>query len=289
MPNPPLPLPEEPGKPDDAALLWRDDPKTNQPTKTPASIRDVPGASYDLIEPKPGEAPSPGRSGPPPAEEDLSSRGSRREQDETAGDVVDMIYTRWAEWRPAIFRLVGLALGTLTLAYFSLDLGSFEITAAILLGGMLAGVVLSYPILVTLERPVRFTPEQAVRDYYGSLSHHVPQVRRMWLLLSRGGRQSSRFASLEGFQRYWETRLSELRGNAISAWTPLVFEVIEYDAEKSAERDALTARFSVRISARGQRSDGPLTTIPVKARLLRGPDRQWYLCDGMLPEIAPKS
>ena len=26
------------------------------------------------------------------------------------------------------------------------------------------------------------TPEQAVKDYFAALSHHVPHYRRMWLL-----------------------------------------------------------------------------------------------------------
>ena len=60
-------------------------------------------------------------------------------------------------------------------------------TGLILLVGGLGAVVLSYPILITLERPVRITPEQAARDYFGALSHHFPHYRRMWLLLSARG------------------------------------------------------------------------------------------------------
>ena len=81
---------------------------------------------------------------------------------------------QWAAWVTFIVLLVSFGLGTEHLGILLLTL---------LLGGMVA-VVLSYPILITLERPVRITPEQALRDYYGSLSHHLPHFRRMWLLLS---------------------------------------------------------------------------------------------------------
>lgn len=303
MPHPPQPTPEEPDDHDDAALLWSDEPESptrasSAPNPNPAAPRVAPGESYDLTEPEPGvegDAPRGRRPVPPPIDDDDEPpvrRPSRRPEEEDAGgdrardgdDVVDVVYSRWAEWRSTILRLAALGVGTLILAYFSLDLGSFEVTAVLLLLAMALGVVLAYPILVTLEPPLRLTPEQAVRDYFGALEHYIPQTRRMWLLLSRGGRQSSRFASFEGFQRYWDTRLAALRGSDLSSWTPLVFEVVEYRGDKSAGLDEVTARFTVRVSARGHRADGPIASIPVQSRLMRGPDRQWYLRDGMLPE-----
>ncbi len=287
MPNPPLPSPEEPTEPDDAALLWQDESDAKPVDEAPMEPRGAPGESYDLTElASGGEGAAPARRPVPlPLDDSPGRRGSLDAGGGEPEDVVDVIYTRWAEWRATILRLVGVALATLFVAYFSLDLGWFGVTGAVLLIGMAAGLVLSYPMLVTLERPVRFTPEQTLRDYYGSLEHYIPQVRRMWLLLSRDGRQSSRFASFEGYQRYWETRLASLRGANLSAWTPLVFEIVDYEGEKSGDLDALSARFRVRVSARGHRAEGPIATIPVKARLMRGPDRQWYLRDGMLPEV----
>ena len=75
----------------------------------------------------------------------------------------------------------------------------------------MVAVVLSYPILITLERPVRITPEQALRDYYGALSHQLPHFRRMWLLLSTAGRISTAYGSFEGFKAYWKDRLATMR------------------------------------------------------------------------------
>ena len=73
--------------------------------------------------------------------------------------------------------------------------------------GAVGAITLSYPILITLERPVRVTPEQALRDYYAALSHHLPHFRRMWLLLSTAGRISNAYGSFEGFKAYWTDRL----------------------------------------------------------------------------------
>jgi hypothetical protein len=146
---------------------------------------------------------------------------------------------------------------------------------------------LSYPILITLERPVRVTPEQAVRDYFSALSHHVPHFRRMWLLLSTAGRVSTAYGSFEGFKGYWKDRLSQLRQGRASALTPLVFEVVNFKAEKSAGRVRIDASFSVNISVRGQRPAGAIHAIPVSISLVRGPDNMWYLENGTLPRGEP--
>ncbi len=152
----------------------------------------------------------------------------------------------------------------------------------LIIGGLVTAV-LSYPILITLERPVRVTPEQAARDYFSALSHHVPHFRRMWLLLSTAGRVSTAFGSFEGFKGYWKDRLSQLHQGHAGPFTPLVFEVINFKGDKSAGRVRIAASFSVSISVRGQRPAGAIHTIPVSISLVRGPDNMWYLEDGTLP------
>jgi hypothetical protein len=127
------------------------------------------------------------------------------------------------------------------------------------------------------------TPEQAVRDYYHSLEHHVPHHRRMWLLLSAAGRISGDFGSFEGFRRYWQRRLADLRGNRVAASTPLVFEIENFKSDRSEDKRTADARFTVVVAARGRRAEGPIATIPVTATLARGPDNQWYLDRGTLP------
>ena len=115
---------------------------------------------------------------------------------------------------------------------------------------------MSYPILITLERPVRITPEQAVRDFYGALSHHHPHFRRMWLLLSTAGGSRRRYGSFEGFKAYWKDRLGELRAGHASGMTPLVFEVADFKADKSAGKVKIDAEYTLKVWVRGQRKAG---------------------------------
>ena len=97
--------------------------------------------------------------------------------------------------------------------------------------------MLSYPILITLERPVRITPEQAARDHYGALSHHLPHHRRMWLLLERRGRVSPHFASYEGFRNYWNSRIAQLRKGHAGPFSPLVFVVEDFRVREERRED----------------------------------------------------
>ena len=124
--------------------------------------------------------------------------------------LVEEVWSRTAEWGPNLVVVAGWLLLVLTVVYFSLQVDLYGIAFLTLLMGGLAAIVLSYPIFITLERPVRITPEQAVRDFYGALSHHMPHFKRMWLLLSTAGRTSTAFGSLDGFKAYWKDRLASL-------------------------------------------------------------------------------
>ena len=86
--------------------------------------------------------------------------------------------------------LAGWLFLTAFVAYLFLE--NLGFLAMIVLVGGAGAVLLSYPILITLERPVRMTPEQALRDYYGALSHQSPHFRRMWLLLGKDGQDEHR-------------------------------------------------------------------------------------------------
>ena len=129
----------------------------------------------------------------------------------------------------------------------------FGLAFLVLVAGGVTLVLLSYPILITLERPVRITPEQAVRDFYSAVSHHLPHYRRMWLLLSDEGRISGSFASLEGFQSYWKQRIEHMRAaGRASGFTPLKFHVDEFRSERSAGKSEVDASYSVIVSVRGR-------------------------------------
>jgi hypothetical protein len=182
---------------------------------------------------------------------------------------------------------VGFA--TLVLTYLTLNAGHWGLGFVVLCLGAIAFIVLSYPIVITLERPVRMTPEQAVRDFYAALSHHRPHFRRMWLLLSTNGRSSTRFGSFEGFVACWKAWLLELRGPGGSAWTPLHFEIGNPKAEKSAGLAVSKIDFTLGVFVRGHRDEEPLAAYNLRQRTVRGPDGMWYLEDGNPPAKSDES
>jgi hypothetical protein len=64
--------------------------------------------------------------------------------------------------------------------------------------------------------------------------------------------------------------------------TPLVFEVVDFKADKSAGKVRIDAEFTLKIWVRGKRKAGAIHVIPLSVALVRGPDRMWYLEDGTL-------
>jgi hypothetical protein len=200
---------------------------------------------------------------------------------------VEQVWSRTSEWGPTLLILGAWTAVILGVLYLTLGAELYQTAALIFLIGCMGAGILSYPILITLERPVRITPEQAARDFYGALSHHLPHLRRMWLLLSARGRIGPRFASYEGFKAYWIKRLAQLRAGRAGPLAPLVFQVEEFRAEKSAGKTEMTAQFTVNVLIRGRRNEGPIATFPVDAGFVRGPDSMWYLDDGTLEDRAP--
>jgi hypothetical protein len=266
-----------------AESLFQDDPATkpgkpNNRTKVALDPDDV----FALADPSSIEIPtslSPGLaprgSAPAPVVDDQSKLDP--------STLVEEIWSRPGEWGGTLI-VVGACLAVALLVFFfcwetELYGAGF---LALLIGG-LAAVVLSYPMVITLERPVRITPEQALRDFYGALSHHLPHFRRMWLLLSKAGRVSTGYGSYEGFKSYWTARLGRLRQGHAGTWTPLVFEVEDFKADKSAGKVKIDTEFRLNVSVRGQRQAGPIHSIPMRMSLVRGPDKMWYLESGTLP------
>lgn len=198
-------------------------------------------------------------------------------------EAVEEVWSRGAEWGPTLMRLAAAGFVLFIVLYWLVANELFGAAVIVLLAGGLGFAFLAYPILITLERPVRMTPEQAINDFYGALAHHFPHYRRMWLLLSTAGRTSGSFATFEGFTRYWADRLTQLRGDRVSSSTPLKFQVVDFKSEKSAGMSEISVQFRLEISARGQSGQGPIASIPVQMDLVRGPDRMWYLCKGTLP------
>jgi hypothetical protein len=270
MADPRLPSPDdEPPAIADAEVLFRKDPGPGPGQPTPGrSVDPVSGESYEV---KDRQAGAPGVT--PPAAP--SSRPPEA--------AVTEVWTRTGEWGRTWLIVAAAALAVAVLVYGLLSLEAYGLAFLTLLAGGLVVAVLSYPILITLERPVRITPEQAVRDFYNALSHHAPHYRRMWLLLSDSGKYAGAFATFDGFHNYWKTRLAQLSEGRASPITPLKFEVVDFRSEKSAGKTETEADFTVQILVRGKHAEGPVESIRVHATLVKGPDRMWYLDRGTLP------
>ncbi|GAC1337473.1 MAG: hypothetical protein NVSMB14_04710 [Isosphaeraceae bacterium] len=239
----------------------------------PATENDIAPRLDDEFAPPPRVAPRPEKKRVRDAEDVDDMEGESTYQPDSR---VDEVWSRWAEWKT---NLIALAVAA-AVTWF----GVFYIKAAIFLPlGILAMLILSYPLAVTLERPVRVTPEQAAKDYYGALSHFWPHYRRMWLLLSTTGRTSNQFRSYVEFKNYWKLKLAALQGGKAKFLNPLIFEVETFKGEKSVGKSTVDAKFTVAARLRGKPDEAPIEVSRVTTGLVRGPDNMWYLDQGTLP------
>lgn len=285
---------ERQGEPEIAAaeLLFRDQPGASKPAATGAGSAASSGGSetFDLAdapddegEPAPPVAPIPTVDRPAPRARESARPKARESYPIEPEAAVDVVWSRGAEWGPNLLVVGAWLAGLMLVLYFLMGWEWYWLAFLVLIVGGIGTVVLSYPILITLERPVRITPEQALKDFYGALSHHVPHYRRMWLLLARNGRLSSSFGSFEGFKAYWDEKLQTIKGDRAGRWTPLVFEVEGYRGDKSAGKSQVEVKFTLKVYVRGKRQDGPIASIPGQVSMVRGPDKMWYLESGTLP------
>ncbi len=294
---------EKRGEPEIAAaeLLFRDQPVGSKPAAsvTGASAPVAAGETFELADAPDDEA---GASDPPVAPIPTVDRPAPRARESARPTpraresypiepeaAVDEVWSRGAEWGPNLVVVGGWLAGLGLVLYFLMGWEWYWLAFLVLMLGGLGAMVLSYPIFITLERPVRMTPEQALKDFYGALSHHLPHYRRMWLLLARSGRLSSSFGSFEGFKAYWDEKLQTIKGSRAGRWTPLVFEVEGYRGDKSAGKSQVEVKFTLKIYIRGKRQDGPIASIPGQVSMARGPDKMWYLESGTLPHSQRES
>jgi hypothetical protein len=250
-----------------------------RPTTSPDETFDLAGEDPD--EPTDASPPIPTPTRPAAKTRKPSGQEASDRLDDAEPASVDEVWSRGAEWAPALTRLGIVGAVVLFLVY--LTSGNMGLAFTILVVGGAACVLLSYPIVITLERPVRMTPEQALKDYYGALSHHFPHYKRMWLLLSSEGRECRHFHSFEGFTTYWKEQLAVLKSGQSSQFTPLDFEVEEFKSDKSAGKPMAEARCTIAAYVRGKASDGPKKSFRLETDLVKGPDAMWYLNDGALP------
>jgi hypothetical protein len=282
-----------------ADWLFREEsaPAPLQP-KVDVTIKPETDETFDLVDGPAVEAPAKGSVLPPvadpapPVPRAVPKRPKAEPAAEKApakpSDVVEEVWTRSAEWGGTALLLGGWLVVYLVTLYNSIDVNDFRWFFGIALLGIPFTVFLAYPMLITLERPVRITPEQAARDFYTSLAHHWPHYRRMWLLLSKAGRVSRGYGSFEGFKGYWKKKLKELRGAHAGASTPLVFEIANFRGDKSVGKTVVDVEYELQVFVRGKRGAGPIAIMAVTMGMIRGEDNMWYLQDGTIPPPRPK-
>ena len=278
----PDPRPDSDPEIADASLLFggAETPNAETSGRTPAD----PGGGYAVEGPEPEAAPvapirpiEQPRSRPPAKAEPATKRPKR-----APSSGVDPLWSRGAEWGADLVR-IGLAFVVVGfLLYETFHASALAAWSVLFLFSLVGLAILAYPIFITLERPVRVTPEQAVKDYFFALSHRVPHTKRMWLLLSTDGRNAPAFGTYPAFHAYWKARLATWKAEARAqgVLNPLAVEVADFKSEKSAGQTEIDADYTAHVVAPG-RSE-PVTTYRVSLRLVRGEDKMWYLEKGTL-------
>lgn len=286
------PPPEDSAEIADAASFFRDFPTDDASAPQPPPTSD-PG-EYELLDaPVEKKKPTPPPAAPhhePPPTPTRAERAPAREQPPTPSyqedyeDVVDRVWNRWGEWGPTILRLVLIGAAWLFVLYVTLSAEHIGRTFFLFVLGLVAMGVCSYPILITLERPVRVTPEQALQDYFGSLNHWFPQYRRMWLLLASPRQDSPPLHSLAALQGYWKAKIGKLRTEYKLPNGPVYFTISGYKSDKSAGKSALVAKYNLDVRGTSDVSTPPIVSFADSQSLVRGPDRMWYLTKARMPE-----
>jgi len=276
----------------DASLLFGEPSPTARPTpakpKTPAPD-DAYAVEGPDTEPESEPVPIPIPAAPPRArtrsrsDESPSRREGEKTKSKAASSGVEELWTRGAEWGGSLIRLgIGLiVVGFLLVSTFRAD--ALFLWVMLFLASVVGLIVLAYPIFITFERPVRITPEHAVKDYFGAFSHLVPHTKRMWLLLATDGRSSPEFQSYGAFQAYWKRQVAAWKTDSKSSGplNPFDIEVQSFKSEKSVGETLLEATYTARVIKRGEPSE-VVATYNIATRVVRGEDKMWYLDSGTL-------
>jgi hypothetical protein len=189
---------------------------------------------------------------------------------------VDEVWSRWTEWKePILWSAGGIVFSILIVV------GGYWVATLIFLLASLYG---AYYIVISLEVPVRVTPEQAVKEFYGAAAHRLPNFRRMYTLLTADGRQSDEFSNFAGFRSYWQTEIAGLSRTA--TWlVPLDFRIEGFRCRYNGEKTLARVHYVLKVVPRGRpESDESTGEFTAQNLAVKGPDGQWYLNDGTLPE-----
>jgi hypothetical protein len=189
---------------------------------------------------------------------------------------VSHVWSRWVEWKqPIVWASVGVALATL-IVFVPAYVATLMFLAAMGYG--------AYCVVISLEVPVRVTPEQAIQEFFAAAGHRLPNFRRMYVLLTDNGKTSSAYSDLAQFRAYWTDQIAQFSRSP--AWlVPLEFRIEGFSHRYNADKTMATVRYVVKIAPRGQAESVSATAeFDVRNLVVKGPDGQWYVNDGSLPE-----
>jgi hypothetical protein len=189
---------------------------------------------------------------------------------------VSHVWSRWVEWKePIIGASMGVAIATL-IVFAGGYVATLTFLVALAYG--------AYCIITSLEIPVRVTPEQAIQEFFAAAGHRLPNFRRMYGLLTDDGRRSTAYSDCAQFRAYWRERIGRFSGSPV--WlVPLEFRVEGFRYRYNADKTMATVRCVVKIGPRGRpESAKPAAEFEVRTLVVKGPDGQWYVNDGTLPE-----
>jgi hypothetical protein len=142
----------------------------------------------------------------------------------------------------------------------------------------------AYCVVTSLEIPVRVTPDQAIQEFFAAASHRLPNYRRMYFLLTDEAKHCGVFHDYVQFRAYWADRLAELSRSPV--WlVPLEFCIEGLKHRYNDDKTMATMRYLIKVVPRGRAEFvKPLAEFDARNVVVKGPDGQWYLNDGTMPE-----
>jgi len=161
---------------------------------------------------------------------------------------------------------------------------------AIVLGGQFVPFLIfssalaygAYQIVISLEVPVRVTPEQAVREFYLAASHRLPNFRRMYALLTTRAKRSPEFSDYASFRTHWMSQISRI-GSHPTWFVPLEFRVERFRCRYNGEKNMAHVKYYVAGTPRGRSHSKSDEAFEACHLAVKGPDGQWYLDGGVGP------
>ena len=168
-------------------------------------------------------------------------------------------WSRAAEWGPTLLVLGSWSAAVLLLVYFALGAEAYGLAMMLLIAGCVGAAILSYPILITLERPVRSHAGAGrsglLRRPVASPAAPPPDVAAC---SSPGDGSHPMFRLLRGFQELLEHERSASSARGMpdrslrwSSWSRTSAP------RRAAGRPRSTRTFKVKVFVRGRRGRGP--------------------------------